>query len=75
VLHEFVTVGTYDEIGGKLLERYADVVTDIEFSIALQAPGDRETLAELAALLQGASDATARATIAGRGAGALCAGL
>ena len=75
VLHEFVTVGTYDEIGGKLLERYADVVTDIEFSIALQAPGDRETLAELAALLQSASDAPARAAIAGRGPGALGAGL
>ena len=31
VLHEFVTVGTYDEIGTKILQRYGDVVTDIEF--------------------------------------------
>jgi probable F420-dependent oxidoreductase len=70
VLHEFVTVGTYDEIGSKILQRYGDVVTDIEFSIAVQTSGDRETLAKLAGLLQEASDAPARATITGEGTGA-----
>jgi probable F420-dependent oxidoreductase len=68
VLHEFVTVGTYDEIGGKLLRRYGDVVTDIEFSIAVAGDQDRDTLGRLARMLQEASDAPARATIAGAGA-------
>jgi probable F420-dependent oxidoreductase len=70
VLHEFVTVGTYDEIGDKILQRYGDVVTDIEFSIAVQTNKDRETLAKLAGLLQEASDTPARATITGEGTGA-----
>jgi probable F420-dependent oxidoreductase len=70
VLHEFVTVGTYDEIGGKILQRYGDVVTDIEFSIAVQTSEDRETLGKLAGLLQEASDTPARATITGQGTGA-----
>jgi alkanesulfonate monooxygenase SsuD/methylene tetrahydromethanopterin reductase-like flavin-dependent oxidoreductase (luciferase family) len=68
VLHEFVTVGTYDEIGAKILRRYGDVVTDIEFSIAIAGDQDRDTLQHLARMLQEASDAPARATIAGQAA-------
>jgi hypothetical protein len=65
VLNTFVTVGTYDDIAEKLLGRYGDVVTDIEFSIAVRNDEERLTLAKLAAQIQGASDAQARATIRG----------
>ena len=68
VLHEFVTVGTYDEIGTKILRRYGDVVTDIEFSIAIAGDQDRDTLQHLARMLQEASDAPTRATITGEAA-------
>jgi len=64
-LHRFVVVGTYDTIGRRLLERYADLVTDIEFSIAVRDDEDRETLRSLAALVQSADDTPARATITG----------
>ena len=49
VLHTFVTIGTYDEIGRKLTERFGNCVTDIEFSIAVKTPEDRERLGALAA--------------------------
>jgi len=47
ILHQFVVVGTYREIGRKLLERYGSVVTHCEFSIAVASEADRETLAAL----------------------------
>ena len=47
VLHRFVTIGTYDEIGRKLVERYGSVVSHCEFSIAVRDDADRETLARL----------------------------
>jgi probable F420-dependent oxidoreductase len=65
VLHQFVVVGTYDSIGERLLDRYADLVTDIEFSIAVRDERDTQTLRELAALVQSADDAKARAVISG----------
>ncbi|HTK65158.1 MAG TPA: TIGR03617 family F420-dependent LLM class oxidoreductase [Pseudonocardia sp.] len=65
VLHRFVIAGTYDTIGEQLLERYAGLVTDIEFSIAVRTEQDRETLRDLAAQVQAADDAPARAAIAG----------
>jgi probable F420-dependent oxidoreductase len=65
VLHQFVVAGIYDTIGAQLLERYGDLITDIEFSIAVRTEEDRETLRDLAALLQSADDTKARATIAG----------
>lgn len=65
VFDAFVVAGTYDEIGEKLLARYGDVVTDMEFSIAVRDDEDRATLADLARTLQGASDAGARAAIIG----------
>lgn len=65
VLDEFVTIGTHDVIGQRLLDRYGDVVTDIEFSIAVTGGADRQRLAELARLLQGAPEAAARAEIEG----------
>jgi probable F420-dependent oxidoreductase len=65
VLHQFVVTGTYDDIGQRLLDRYADVVTDIEFSIAVRDERDTQTLRELATLVQSADDARARAAIVG----------
>jgi probable F420-dependent oxidoreductase len=66
VFDAFVVAGTYDEIGDKLLTRYGDVVTDMEFSVAVRDDADRATLADLARTMQGASDAAARAAIVGR---------
>jgi probable F420-dependent oxidoreductase len=48
VLDAFVTIGTHDVIGDRLLERYGDVVSDIEFSIAVRDDTDSSTLADLA---------------------------
>lgn len=67
VLHRFVTVGTYDEIGHRLVERYGDVVSDIEFSIAVHDDDDRQTLADLARLVQTTPDDAFRARLAGDG--------
>lgn len=53
-LHRYVTVGTFDEIGAKLIERYAGVVTNIEFSIPVQDARDEETLAGLVRMVQAA---------------------
>ena len=65
VLHTFVTVGTYDTIAKKLLERYAGVITDCEFSIAVKTDADREVLRGLAHDIQSASLAKARQAIVG----------
>jgi probable F420-dependent oxidoreductase len=65
VLHRFVTIGTHDVIGDRLLERFGDVVTDIEFSIAVRDEQDRATLAAIAQRIQGHPDAAARAAIGG----------
>jgi probable F420-dependent oxidoreductase len=65
VLHTFVTVGTYDEIGARLHERFGHVVTHCEFSIAVAGDEDRAALAAMVADLQGRDDAAARAAIAG----------
>ena len=66
-LERFSVIGTHDEIGEKLLARFADVVTDVEFSVAVGDDRDRETLRRLAATVQGASDTPARAAILGDG--------
>jgi probable F420-dependent oxidoreductase len=64
-LHQFVCIGTYDQIAARLMERYRKVVTDIEFSIAVQTDQDRETLRDLAATIQREDAGAARAAIAG----------
>jgi hypothetical protein len=66
VLNQFVVIGTHDEVGPRLLERYGAVVTDIEFSIAIRDEQDRARLADLARELQGADDSAARSTISTR---------
>jgi hypothetical protein len=55
----------YDEIGRKLLDRFGDVVTDVEFSIAVRDDRDLETLSNLARRIQADDDTAARAAIAG----------
>ena len=47
VLNLYATVGSFKEIGRKLHDRYAHVVTHAEFSIPIACPADRETLTEL----------------------------
>ena len=67
-LDRFAVIGTHDEIRERLLERYSGVVTDVEFSIAISPEHherDRETLRNLASVVQGADDAVARAEIRG----------
>lgn len=64
VLEQFAVIGTYDVIGERLVERFADVVTDVEFSIAVGSREDEETLARLATTIQ-AEDGAARRTILG----------
>jgi len=47
ILHEYVTVGSYDEIGQKLVDRFENVVTSIEFSIAVTNEEDKSRLGDL----------------------------
>lgn len=58
-----MVAGTYDTIGTRLLERYGDLVTDIEFSIAVRSEQDWETLRDLASVVQAADDTAARAAL------------
>jgi probable F420-dependent oxidoreductase len=52
VLNLYATVGNFKEIGRKLHDRYAHVVTHAEFSIPIASEADRETLAGLIADLK-----------------------
>ena len=65
-LHTFVTIATYDQIARKLTERYGNVVTHCEFSIAVKTAKDKDTLRGLAQDIQGRSLAPVRNTILGR---------
>jgi probable F420-dependent oxidoreductase len=56
ILHTYVTVGTYDEIGDKLVERYGNVVTSVEFSIAVTNDDEKSRLGDLVDKLHGAAD-------------------
>lgn len=47
VLHTYATIGTWDEIGAKLAERYGGLVTDIEFSIACGTEEERTQMRRL----------------------------
>jgi probable F420-dependent oxidoreductase len=47
VLHTYALVGTYAQIGRKLVERYRGLVTDVEFSIPATTPGEQGILREL----------------------------
>ena len=47
ILHEYVAVGTYDQIGDILVDRFEGVVTSIEFSIAARDEHVQATLQDL----------------------------
>ena len=47
LLHTYVTIGTWDEIGDRLAERFGSVVTSIEFSIAAKTPAEGEFMSAL----------------------------
>ena len=47
ILHTYATVGTYDEIGAKLVARYGGIVSDIEFSIPCTTPQEQSTMRAL----------------------------
>jgi probable F420-dependent oxidoreductase len=64
VLHTYVTIGTYDEIAKKLLDRYGRVVTHCEFSIPVNDAADKQRLHGLAKTIQAASLDGVRRTIA-----------
>jgi probable F420-dependent oxidoreductase len=61
----FAVIGTYDKIGRKLTERFRDVVTDVEFSIAVSDEQDRTRLGRLAQEIQSESETGARRAIVG----------
>jgi hypothetical protein len=44
ILDTFAVVGTYDEIGHRIVERFGDWVTGIEFSIGLKDKDDERQL-------------------------------
>lgn len=52
MLHTVATVGTYDEIAGKLNERFADRVDRLEFSVPVNGPADAEAFRAILAELR-----------------------
>jgi len=65
VLHQFVTIGTYDTIANQLLDRFSGVITDCEFSIAVKTDADKERLRDLAKQIQSERLDRARRAILG----------
>lgn len=65
ILDRFAVIGTHDEIGKKLTERFGSIVTNIEFSIAVKTNRDREVLAQLARDVQADDGHRARQKIVG----------
>jgi hypothetical protein len=55
VLRTFVTIGTHDQIATRLHDRFGDVVTHCEFSIAVGDDTDRAALAAMIADLNSRS--------------------
>ena len=65
VLEAFVTIGTYDTIARKLCDRFAGLITDCEFSIAVKTDADKEILRNLSQDIQSRSLDAARRAIVG----------
>ncbi len=70
VLHQFVVIGTYDQIGRKLTERFGKMCTNSEFSIPVRNEAERKILAQLVKDIQSHSTDVARAAIVGHAAAA-----
>ncbi|MGH8516217.1 MAG: TIGR03617 family F420-dependent LLM class oxidoreductase [Panacagrimonas sp.] len=54
VLDLYATIGTFDQIGDKLVERYGKVATNAEFSIPIADERDRDTMRGLIKRIRGA---------------------
>ncbi|GGC87012.1 TIGR03617 family F420-dependent LLM class oxidoreductase [Chelatococcus reniformis] len=67
-LDMFAVIGTYDTVGKQLAERFGKLVTNVEFSIAVQTEQDRETLASIARDIQCDERLDARPAILGQAA-------
>jgi probable F420-dependent oxidoreductase len=52
VLDTYAVVGTYDEIADKLVERYGDFASSVEFSIPAGSEANRKRLRQMATRLQ-----------------------
>jgi len=52
MLHTVATIGTYDEIAGKLNERFADRLDRIEFSVPVNSPEEAEGFREILSQLR-----------------------
>jgi len=55
VLEKYVTIGTHDEIADRLVARFENIVTSVEFSIAVGADDDRDRLGALVERLHAAA--------------------
>ena len=64
VLDEFAVIGNYNDIAKKLIDRWADTVTHIEFSIAVTNDKDKSDLKQIADQLQATTEEKARDCIA-----------
>ena len=53
VLETIAVAGTYRDVARKILERYGDFATRIEFSLPVRRPGDAERLRGVIRELQG----------------------
>jgi probable F420-dependent oxidoreductase len=49
MLETYATIGTYDEIAGRLRERYGGLVTSVAVNLPLETPADREAAREVIA--------------------------
>lgn len=52
IFDTIAVVGTYDQIGERLHERYGGVLDSVEFSVPVASPDDEQVLAALVADLQ-----------------------
>jgi alkanesulfonate monooxygenase SsuD/methylene tetrahydromethanopterin reductase-like flavin-dependent oxidoreductase (luciferase family) len=53
MLEEFAVIGTYDEIAGRVKERFGDIVTSVGFAMPIRSPDDRERLRAILQTLHG----------------------
>lgn len=65
VLDQFAVIGTYDEIGNRLCQRFGDVVTNIEFSIAVTNAEEKTHLHNLVKQVRSHPDQKVRNLIGG----------
>jgi len=65
MLEQFAVIGTHQAIGQKLLDRWGDLATHVEFSIAVESEEDRADLVHIARTVQTGGEANARKIICG----------